>query len=83
MSELPPCPIMQTEQCHPSGWHTEETSYLETIRMIHLVPCSDTRLHQLCSTCWCNPTEDTEAADFWAHNSADRRELYETGKPPS
>lgn len=81
--KIEPCPIMQLERCHPSGWHTEAVHYLETVTFIHLVPCSDTRLHQLCSTCWCEPSEDTEAADFWVHSSADRREHYETGGRPS
>lgn len=77
--ELPPCPIMQGSD-FPTGWATEEVFYDNVLRFTHLVPCNDTRLHQLDPTCWCNPTEDDITADFWLHNSADRRELFETGE---
>lgn len=76
LRDLPVCPIMQ-ECDHPSGWHTEAVHFEETVTILHLVPCNDLRLHQLDPSCWCQPTEDSETADYWIHNSADRRELYE------
>lgn len=47
------------------------------ILLQHLVPCGDVREHILDPTCWCRPVEDTEVADYWVHNSADRREEFE------
>lgn len=80
-TELPVCPLMQSEE-YATGWVNETVWHEETVAITHLVPCGDTRLHQLDPSCWCTPSEDTECPDFWIHNSADKRELYEEGKAP-
>lgn len=69
---------MQSEE-YPHGWVTEEAWFEERERFIHLVPCNDLRLHQLDPSCWCQPQEDEETPDFYVHNAADRRELFEQG----
>lgn len=72
------CPLYQSE-LYSSGWVNEDVWFLDTHCFRHLVPCGDLRLHQLDPRCWCNPTEDDECPGFYVHNSADGRELYETG----
>ena len=74
----PPCPLVQS-QTYANGWTTEDVWYEETTVFRHLVPCGDTRLHQLDPSCWCSPTEDDEAPDFYVHHAADQRELFEQG----
>lgn len=45
----------------------------------HIVPVDDIYEHVLLPSCWCDPTIDEE--DFIAtHNSADRREQFETNQ---
>lgn len=75
---LPVCPLMQSEE-YPNGWVNETVWHNETVAIQHLVPCGDTRLHQLDPTCWCKPVEDVETPDFWIHAAADQRELIEEG----
>ena len=79
MNEAPgPCPLMQSEE-YATGWVNEDVWFEETVMIRHLVPCGDTRLHQLDPTCWCQPVEDAETPDFWIHAAADQRELFEEG----
>lgn len=49
---------------------------------VHMVPCDDLKPHWMDQngTCWCHPTENTEYADAWTHNSLDLRETYEQGR---
>lgn len=74
----PPCPLFQSTD-YADGWVNEDVWFAEQVMFRHLVPCGDTRLHQLDPSCWCNPTEDDECPDFWIHNAADQRELFEQG----
>lgn len=42
-------------------------------------PVNDLRPHNTEGPCWCDPTYDEEY-DIVIHNSADRREEFETGE---
>ncbi len=44
----------------------------------HVVPVADTRDHAMTEKCWCEPVRDDEPPHAWIHNSADRREEFET-----
>lgn len=45
--------------------------------VLHVIPLNDLYEHAECEDCWCDP----EVSDrIVIHNSADRREDYETGK---
>jgi dihydroorotase len=78
VSNLPVCDFMHESEVD-TGWEIVDVHWNETVTVKHLVPCGDLRQHQLDPSCWCKPVEDAETADFWIHNSADRRELFETG----
>lgn len=78
---LPVCPLMQDEETGVTGWQLTSVTYEETVQIQHCVPRADLRLHQLDPSCWCQPVEDAKQPDLWAHNSADGREAYETGRP--
>lgn len=60
------------------GWQNVEVSNSSQCAL-HCVPVDDLRIHYLDfdGTCWCHPREDNDKADFWIHNSMDRRERYE------
>lgn len=46
----------------------------------HVVPIEDLHEHPLEPTCWCKPEVEAEGhVTVFTHNSADRREDYETG----
>ncbi|GAB0057432.1 hypothetical protein SIID45300_01760 [Candidatus Magnetaquicoccaceae bacterium FCR-1] len=47
----------------------------------HIVPLNDMRPHDRTETCWCRPVADDDGlVVIWAHNSADGREDFETGR---
>lgn len=60
----------------PSGWYRASATAGDT----HIVPLNDLKEH-LPANCWCRPTEAEPG--LWSHNSMDRREEYENGRPPS
>jgi len=49
--------------------------------LAHVIPINDLKPHDKRPDCWCKPTEDYEAVGLYVHNSMDRREEYEQGKP--
>ena len=66
-----------------SGWESLEVLKHDRVVCEHLLPCGDIRQHQLDPTCWCQPVESDEVPDYWFHNRADGREVYEQGKAPN
>lgn len=49
---------------------------------IHVVPVNDLREHETDGKkCWCKPRLSTENENIIIHNSMDRREEYENGRP--
>ena len=61
------------------GWNTDELAGGET----HVYPRNDWREHVLSPACWCRPEQDDEEPGQWLHNSLDRREEFEEGRPMS
>jgi len=49
----------------------------------HLLPLVDLQEHEPFTDCWCTPVCDEDGLDIWVHNSLDRREEYERGRPVS
>ena len=47
----------------------------------HLFPVEDLQEHTPFVDCWCIPAADDDDPDIWVHNSLDRREEYERGRP--
>lgn len=45
----------------------------------HVIPLNDLQDHILSPRCWCSPHEDDDCEGVWIHNSADARELYDSG----
>lgn len=73
------CPLMH-EPDTDIGWCVVGPVTLDGRPMhTHVVPNCDMRRHQLDPSCWCQPVEDEEQANLWAHNSLDGREKYEQG----
>ena len=48
---------------------------------IHTIPVDDLREHMESRECWCKPRQDEDEPHVWIHNSMDRREEYEQGRP--
>jgi hypothetical protein len=74
-----PCPFMHQSSAD-SGWEIVGPVTLNGVpQHSHVVPNGDTKRHQLDPTCWCIPIEEVEYTGIFIHNSADKREVYETG----
>lgn len=72
---------MKTHRVHPSGWDVIGLGGDDgTIVEQHVIPVHDLRPHIETPQCWCQPTEDDEQPNLWAHNALDRREQYEEGR---
>ena len=67
-----------------SGWLSMVCQYPDTlVYEYHVVPHEDLRDHENSSGCWCRPNSLEEHPDVFIHNSMDRREEYEEGRPLS
>jgi hypothetical protein len=82
--------MSQVPQELTGGWLIEEDAALnapawsdcpsDNDNKLHIVPHNDLFPHVLSyASCWCHPTIDEEDPHLVVHNSADGRELYETG----
>lgn len=49
-------------------------------KQLHVMPLQDLREHEESDKCWCSPEIDPEWPMIVVHNSADRREKFETGE---
>lgn len=47
----------------------------------HIIPINDLREHKESKDCWCKPKQDIEEPSLYIHNSLDKREEYENGRP--
>jgi hypothetical protein len=66
---------------HPGGWDViRMVDDRNVIRQSHVMPVGDLNEHEPSPHCWCSPVEDEETPTLWAHNSSDRREMYETSR---
>lgn len=62
-----------------SQWLTILGVSLHGTPVTHIVPVNDMHDHALHADCWCQPHLDHELM-IATHNSADRREDFESGK---
>lgn len=46
----------------------------------HVLPVDDIKPHEATEKCWCCPVRDSEPPYALIHNSADRREEFESGQ---
>ena len=62
------------------GWFTDQNDDpFDTD--VHVLPANDLKPHDTSRRCWCCPFEDSEVARVVVHNSLDRREQHQRGKP--
>lgn len=66
--------IVHHQVAYPGGWEVVSIG-----NDVHVLPVGDIRQHTMSGECWCCP-DNTDAENMYTHQSADRREDFETGQ---